>query len=174
MNYLYDNWVGLSGLFATVVGLGIAIWQIIGARRAAEAAEDAAAAARRASVETQGAIHSVLAVSDLQRAIGYVQQIKGFHREKRWDICLNTYQLLRASLADIRARLPESDAQNRLTLREAIDQVRVIEDNVDAAVRASTEPAAPENFNSVINEIQVRLEEIVSRAQIQGSEVTAQ
>ena len=172
MNYLYDNWVGVAGLVATVVGLGIAIWHVIGARRAAEAAEDAASAAENASVETRDAIHSVLVISDLERVIGYVQQIKSFHREQKWDICLNMYQLLRSSLADIRARLPEPAAQHRLTLREAIDQVRAIEDNVDTAVRAGTGPTAAENFNSVLNAIQARLEEIVSSAQIQGSEVS--
>lgn len=172
MDYLYDNLVGGAGLIATVVGLGIAIRQVVGARKAARAAESAASAAHTASVETRDTIHSVLVISDLERVIGYVQQIKSFHRDQKWDICLNMYQLLRSSLADIRARLPEPAAQHRLTLREAIDQVRAIEDNVDTAVRSDTSPTAAENFNSVLNAIQVRLEEIVSSAQIRGSEVS--
>ncbi len=167
-------WVGLTGLIVTVVGLGIAIWQVIGARRAAEAAEDAASAAENASVETRDAIHSVLVVSDLERVIGYVQQIKSFHRDQKWDICLNMYQLLRSSLADIRARLPHPVAQDRLTLRKAIDQVRAIEDNVDTAIRIGSNPAASENFNGVLNEIQAELEGIVSSAQILESEVSTQ
>ena len=174
MNYLYDNWVGVAGLIATVVGLGIAIWQIIGARRAAESAENAASAARRASVETREAIHGVLTVSDLQRVIGYVQQIKSFHREQKWDICLNMYQVLRSSLKDIRARLPEPAAQYRLVLREAIDQVNAIENTLDVAVRSGSEFAASEDFNSILNEVQAKLEEMVSRVQVQESEVSTQ
>ena len=174
MNYLYDNWVGVAGLIATVVGLGIAIWQIIGARRAAESAENAASAAQRASVETREAIHGVLTVSDLQRVIGYVQQIKNFHREQKWDICLNMYQVLRSSLKDIRARLPEPAAQYRLVLREAIDQVNAIENTLDVAVRSGSEFAASEDFNSILNEVQAKLEEMVSRVQVQESEVSTQ
>ncbi len=172
MDYLYDNLVGAAGLIATVIGLGIAIRQVIGARRAAESAEDAASAARRATIETREAIYGVLTVSDLQRVIGYVQQIKNLHREQKWDICLNMYQVLRSSLTDIRARLPEPAAQYRLTLREAIDQVNAIENTLDAAVRSGAEYAASEDFNSILNEVQAKLEEMVSRVQVQKSEVS--
>ena len=175
MNDLYDNWGDVAsgiGLLATVIGLGIAIWQINRARKAARAAQDAASAAQSASAETRDAIHNVLVVSDLERVIGYVQQIKSFHRDHKWDTCLNMYQLLRSSLADIRARLPEPAAQHRLTLREAIDQVRTIEDNVDTAVRADSSPTAAGNFNPVLNKIQSELEGIVSSAQVQESEVS--
>ena len=66
--------------------------------------------------ETQGLLDG-----RLRRLIGYVQQIKSFHRDQKWDICLNMYQVLRSSLADIRARLPEPAARHRMTLKEAID-----------------------------------------------------
>ena len=172
VEYLYDNLVGVAGLIATVGGLAIAIWQIRDARKAAEAAEDAASAAQRATIETRDAIHGVLTVSDLRRVIGYVQQIKSFHREQKWDICLNMYQVLRSSLTDIRARLPEPAAQYRLVLREAIDQVNAIENTLDVAVRSGSEFAASEGFNSILNEVQAKLEEMVSRVQVQESEVS--
>ena len=171
MDYLYDNLVGVAGLIATVIGLGIAIRQIGRARKAAKAAEGAASAARRASDETRSAIHGVLTISDLQRVIGYVQQIKSLHRDQKWETCLHVYQVLRSSLADIRARLPEPAAQYRLTLRESIDQMRSIEDTVNAAVLAGDEPAGVEKFNSALNTIQVKLEGMVSSAQVQESEV---
>ena len=166
MDYLYDNLVGIAGSIATVGGLAIAIWQVIGARRAAEAAEDAATAAQRATIETRDAIYGVLTVSDLQRVIGQLQQIKSFHREQKWDICLNMYQMLRSSLADIRARLPDSASRHRLTLQDAIAEVTLIEDEVETALEDSGDPVDWQRFNSTLNEIQVKLEEIVSSAQI--------
>lgn len=172
MDYLYDNLVGVGGLIATVIGLGIAIQQVIGARRAAEAAENAASAAQNASLETRDAIYGVLTVSDLRRVIGYVQQIKSFHRDQKWDICLNMYQVLRSSLTDIRARLPAAASRHRMTLKEAIDQVNTIENTLDVAVRSGSEFAASEDFNSILNEIQAKLEEMVSRVQVQESEVS--
>ena len=166
MDYLYDNLVGVAGLIATVGGLAIAIRQVIGARRAAEAAEGAASAAQRATIETRDAIYGVLTVSDLQRVIGQLQQIKSFHRDQKWDICLNMYQVLRSSLADIRARLPDSASRHRLTLQDAIAEVTLIEDEVETALEDSGDPVDWQQFNSTLNEIQVKLEEIVSSAQI--------
>ena len=171
MDYLYDNLVGVAGLIATVIGLWLAIRQIGRARKAARAAEDAASAAEKASVETQDAIHGVLTISDLQRGIGYVQQIKSLHRDEKWETCLHMYQVLRSSLADIRARLPDPAARDRVALQGAINQVRVIEDTVDTAVLDGDKPAGAEKFNSALNTIQVKLEEMVSSAQAQESEV---
>lgn len=174
MDYVYDNWVDVAsviGTIATVAGLVFAIRQVVGARKAARAAESAASAAEKASVETQNAIHGVLTVSDLQRVIGYVQQIKSLHRDQKWETCLHMYQVLRASLADIHARLPDPAARDRVALQGAINQVRVIEDTVDTAVLDGDKPAGAEKFNGAMNTIQVKLEEMVSSAQVQESEV---
>lgn len=178
MDYLYDNWGNLAseasvvGLLATIIGLGVAVWQVTVARKAAEASRDAASAARTASVQTRDAIHGVLTVSDLQRSIGYVQELKEFHRYENWDVCLNMYHILRESLAHIRARLPVQEAIQRRKLRESIDQMRVMEDNVDDALKRDTAPTASEKFNKTLNEIQVWLEEIVSSVQTREGEVS--
>ena len=172
MDYVYDNWIGLGGLVVTVVGLAVTVWQVVRARKVAEESKDAASAARTASVQTRDAIHGVLTVSDLQRSIGYVQELKEFHRYKNWAVCLNMYHILRESLAHIRARLPVQKASQRRKLREAIDQMRVMEDNVDDALKHNTAPTASEKFNKTLNEIQVCLEEIVSSVQTREGEVS--
>lgn len=156
----------------TVVGLAVTVWQVVRARKVAEESKDAASAARTASVQTRDAIHGVLTVSDLQRSIGYVQELKEFHRYKNWAVCLNMYHILRESLAHIRARLPVQKASQRRKLREAIDQMRVMEDNVDDALKHNTAPTASEKFNKTLNEIQVCLEEIVSSVQTREGEVS--
>lgn len=175
MDYVYDNWGNLAsvaGLLATIIGLGVAVWQVTAARKAAEASRDAASAAHTASVQTRDAIHGVLTVADLQRSIGYVQELKEFHRYENWAVCLNMYHILRESLAHIRARLPVQEASRRRKLREAIDQMRVMEDNVDDALKHNTAPTASEKFNKTLNEIQVWLEEIVSSVQTWEGEVS--
>lgn len=172
MDYLYDNLVGVAGLIATVIGLGIAIWQIGRARKAAKAAEGAASAARRASDETRSAIHGVLTVSDLRRVIGYLQQIKGFHRDQKWETSLNMYQLLRSSLTDVHARLPAPASRYRVALREAITEVTLIEDEVETALKDTGGPVNWEKFNSTLNRIQDNLETIASSTQVGESEVS--
>ena len=156
----------------TGVGLAVTVWQVVLARKAAEESKDAASAARTASVETRSAIHGVLTVADLERAIGYIRELKEFHRDRRWDVCLNMYQIVRASLAHIRSRLPVQETSQRRKLREAIDQMRVIEDNVDDALKRNEDPTTSENFNKTINEIQRCLEEIVSSVQTREGEVS--
>lgn len=149
----------------TGLGLAVTVWQVVLARKAAEGSKDAASAARTASVETRDAIHGVLTVADLRQSIGYIRELKDFHRYRRWDVCLNMYQILRESLAHIRSRLPEQEDDRRRELQEAIDQMRVMEDNVDDALKHDADPTVPEEFNITLNEIQVSLEAIVSSAQ---------
>lgn len=156
----------------TVVGLAVTVWQVVRARKAAEESKDAASTARTASVKTRDAIHGVLTVADLQRSIGYIQELKEFHRYENWAVCLNMYHILRESLAHIRARLPTQEAIQSLKLREAIDQMKVMEDNVDDALKHNTAPTASEKFNKTLNEIQVCLEEIVSSVQTREGEVS--
>lgn len=172
MDYVYDNWIGLGGLVVTGFGLAFTVWQVYLARKAAEESKDAASAAHTASVETRSAIHGVLTVADLERAIGYIRELKEFHRDRRWDVCLNMYQIVRASLEHIRKRLPVREANRRQKLLEAINQMMVMENSVDNALMHNIDPTTPEKFNSTLNEIQVSLEEIVSSVQTREGEVS--
>ncbi len=172
MDYLYDNLVGVAGLIATVGGLAIAIWQIRAARKAAKKAESAASAAGRASVETRDAIHGVLTIADLERSIGYVQQIKSLHREEKWETCLHIYQHLRSSLADIHARLPAPASRHRVALQGAITEMRLLENEVEATLKNTGSLDNWEKFNSTLNGIQANLEAIASSTQVGESEVS--
>ena len=51
--------------------------------------------------------------SSLRNSIGYIRELKEFHRKQEWDVCLNMYQIVRASLEHIRKRLPEQEASQR-------------------------------------------------------------
>jgi hypothetical protein len=73
-------------------------------------------------------------------------------------------------LADIDARYPSSTPELHITLREAIPQIRVIEDSVDRAIRDGASPSGARNFNRVMNTIQAGLEEIASSTHFPGSE----
>lgn len=75
-------------------------------------------------------------------------------------------------LSDIDARYPAPTPALHVTLREAIVQVRVIEDSVDGALRENTEPSGARNFNQVLNTIQVDLEQIASSTFSAGREAT--
>lgn len=166
IDFLQNNWGNLVGVFGVIISLGgfaIAIWQIRKAKSSAQAAEIA-------SNQTRESIVRVLSVGDLRRAIELIQRIKDFHRDQRWEVSLQHYQILRATLTDIRERLPETMSEVRMTLRNSIPQISVIENNVDRAIREDTEPSGINNFNSRLNSIQAGLEAIASSTHFLDSE----
>lgn len=161
MSYLLDNWgsfVSLVGLVATVIGL------IVVFRRAGEA-RTSAADARTAAQETQQAITDVLKIVDLERAIAVVQRLKQLNRDRKWEVSLELYQPLRVMLTNINAR----STIETLDIREAIPQIRVMENTITYALAEGDEPAETNRFFGVLNDIQVSLEAVASSAHMPES-----
>ena len=166
MGYFLDNWgsfASLLGLIITTIGL------IVVFRRAGEARTSAAAAAA-ASRETRKAIVRVLTVADVQRAIGLIDRLKSLHRDSKWDTSVGHYADLRHMFADINATHPAPTEEVHATLREAIQQITVMENSVDRALRAGSQPVEALNFNERLNTIQQNLAEIASSTYFAGYE----
>ena len=160
LDFLKSDWgnlVGVLGVIVSFVGLWWAIAAARGAQKSAEAAKDAA-------LETQDSIKRVMAVADLHRAISLIQRLKSLHREERWEIALEHYQELRHLLSDIAVRYPNVPSELEEVIREAIGQIRAIEDNVDSALRNESTPTGANNFNRRLNNVQVQLERAASSA----------
>ena len=162
MDWLGDNWgsvIGTLGLVATVVGLFVVFRRAGEARRSADAS-------RVAAQETQLAISGVLTIVDLERAKAIVQRIKQLHMYQKWEISLELYQPLREMLTNIHTRgtieTPELAADIR--------QLSVIEENITSAVSQGEEPSGVRNFPMVLNDIQMRLEQLASSTHLPGSE----
>lgn len=165
MDYIADNWgsfVSLAGLVVSFGGLWWAIVRAGQARTSAQESRDAAAAAQKASEETQNAIKRTLTIVDLQKAIALVDRLKLLHRDSKWEMSLGHYQTLRAMLADIESSYPDTTEDVSIVLREAVLQISVMENNVDRALQENSTPSAARNFNPQLNLIQVELERIVS------------
>lgn len=154
MSYLLDNWgsfVSLLGLVATVIGL------IVVFRRAGEA-RSSAADARTAAQETQQVITNMLTIVDLQRAIAMVQRLKQLHIDGKWEVSLELYQPLRVMLTNINAR----STIERPELRQAMSQIRVIENTITTSLAEGGEPPETNYFFGTLNDIQVSLEAVAS------------
>jgi hypothetical protein len=137
MDFLQDNWGSLAsvvGLFATVIGLSIAISTTRAARDSADQSRTAAEVAKIASVETRDAISRTLTSVDLQRAIAVIERLKVVHREQKWEVALERYSGLRAMLADIEARIANRSPSISREFRDATAQLRIIEDSVDKSI----------------------------------------
>lgn len=168
MAYVVDNWgsfVGILGVIISSIGLTVSFVAMVRAGKAREAAT----AAEEATRVTQQSISNVLATVDLQRAIALVQRLKVLHREENWEVSLEHYQPLRAMLSDINGRHPLPRQELHITLREAIPQIRVIEDIVSRSLRSGKDPALEVDLDTVLNSIQARLEELASTIQFTNS-----
>lgn len=156
MDYFLDNWgsfVGVLGVIISIGGFAIAIWQASQARTSAQAAEVA-------SKQTREAIVRAMTVIDLERSIALIQRLKELHRDRRWEATIEHYQTLRVMLGDIRDRYPEFTTRLFMESRNPLAEISNIEDSVDRAIAESTEPSGSGNFNTVLNDIQLELEDI--------------
>lgn len=94
MGYFLDNWgsfIGAISLVVTVAGFALAIYRVGQAQKAAAAAEEA-------SKNTAESITKVLAIVDLERAMGLIERLRAFHRGSQWSAAIGHYPDLRYSL----------------------------------------------------------------------------
>ena len=162
MDWLSHNWgsvLSAIGLAATVVGLAIVFHQARKARSSAEASKIAAQ-------QTLLAITGTLTIVDLGRAIAMVQRLKQLHAEQKWEVSLELYQPLRAMLTNIQSRqtIEVSD------ILEAARQISIIEENIARALYKDREPPESVQFLSVLNSIQMTLEQMSSSPQLLSGE----
>lgn len=158
IEFMAANWGGLVsvlGVIVSSVGLGWAISEARRARNASQAAQDAAR-------ETRSYIARHLQAVDLERAIALIQRIKLQHDTKQWDAAMEQYQPLRAMLADIVARCPESQTELRAKLNTARVLITRTEDLVGERVGQAIEDAERSEINQGLNLVQSALEELAS------------
>ena len=169
IDYFLDNWGSFASALGVIVSVGGLAAALIAVYRAGKA-RDAATAAEFASEETRSAITRVLTTVDLERAKALVQRLMALHRASKWDASLEHYPTLRVMLADIDSRHPDLTPELHNTLKEAVPQITVIEDNVDRAIREGRDPSGLRNFNRVLNSIHSDLTQIASSTQFTRSE----
>ena len=161
MNYFLENWGSFVGLLGLLVGIAGVVFSVAAFQRAGKA-RDAAEAAKQA---TSIAISRSLATVDLERAIALTQRLKELHRVQRWEASLEHYQPLRVFLAEIRSRHPGLSPELQDRLREAIVDIREMEDLVSTVVQGVSELGETQAMDQILNQIQTELEGIASQIQ---------
>ena len=170
MDYVLQNWGSFIGLIGVGVSIGGLIASLVAVYRAGKA-RDAAAAAEIASNDTQVEITKVLAIVDLERAIGLIERLKAFHRNSQWEAAIGHYPDLQYMLTNILIRHPNPTEELRTTLSAALTKLKVIETNVDRAIRNRNTPRGSNNFNNDLADIESDLRRIASSTQFSGSKV---
>jgi hypothetical protein len=130
------------GDLASLVGFGLTIWAIFKAKGAAEQARDAAR-------QVRDRISSLDTVAALAAAVTTLEELKGLHRIRAWDLVLVRYSALRRHLVTIEAGLAGA---RRGQITKALSQFRIIEAEVEGAMasRQQNQIDSP-RFNQIVS-----------------------
>ena len=118
--------IGALGVFISLGGFTIAIWQVKRTRAAAESAERAATDAREAVLRTTS-------ISYLTQAVSQIERLKELHRNQDIDRAVERYTPLRQILTAMQARLPASAIEE---LDNAIIELMRMERDINRAIFA--------------------------------------
>lgn len=147
----------LAGLAVSLVGLAIAIWQIMKLRGETRAGNEAAAETRRALQRENAGVN-------LTRVNERIEGLKELHRRGEWDRALDRYRPIIELLTEARYGHPEISDDHAAVLHGVI----VILGEIEAAVedRTTDDPQdSPGQFNLQLSNAQSRLAVIHSQWQ---------
>lgn len=159
MEFFFGHWGDLSSVAGVIVSFIGLTWAVIAARGARSSAE----AAKEASDETRDSIGRHLLAIDLERAINLIQRLKSLHRDGRWEVALEQYQVLRAMISAIVAHSPECETKLRERLSNARTLFREVEEYVETRAEQGLGTADITKLNGQLNDVQTDLEDLSSR-----------
>jgi phosphoglycerate-specific signal transduction histidine kinase len=137
-----------------VVGLAITVFIALRAKSAANQAKQAANAVRRTI-----SAHGVMV--DLTRAMEMIEEIRRHHRTRQWQILPERYSALRQCLRSITSANRSLSDEHRTNLQATMQQVRDIEQKIEEAIAAKSEPANPAKLNRLMGDQIDQLNEIL-------------
>lgn len=131
------------GLIVSVMGFWFTIHGVRRARSAAEQANSAALSAKRS-------IMAANALVEFASAMAIMEEIRRLHRESAWKILPDRYSVLKRALLSLRAEHPNLTAQQETTIQASIVNVRGLEQLVERALAANSEPAKVAKMNGIL------------------------
>ena len=127
MNSEIVNLIGVIGSFLSLIGVIIAIWQILKTRRIAQAAKDA-------SDRTQKIISRNLLLSDVSTCTKNLEEIKTYVRIERYESSLIRINDLISALVQIQQRLDVIEQKIPFEFEEMLSQLSIIRENFEKKV----------------------------------------
>ncbi|MGD9616871.1 MAG: hypothetical protein AB7H90_17305 [Alphaproteobacteria bacterium] len=137
MQWIVENRIGdlasIAGVFITIVGFLVTLWNVWRSRSAAERAEMAANEARRM-------IRSYETVAEFSSAITLMEEIKRLHRSRQLEMLPDRYAALRKALIGVRRLAPSIRDSQDVILQTAITTLATIEDTIEKSIHGGSLP----------------------------------
>ena len=159
MNSEIVNWISIIGSILSLIGVGIAIWQIRLVKKAAVAAKEAAD-------QTQKTISQNLLLSNVHTCIKNLGEVQSFVRYERYEAALIRLTDLISNLN----RIPESSENTgrnaQINLEETLAQLIIIREEFEAKVNKLSAKIVGFRVNNQLSKISDNLNKLLGKSVI--------
>lgn len=154
MNSEIVNWISIIGSLLSLIGVGIAVWQI-------SIVKKAAVAAKEASLQTQKTISQNLLLSSIHTCIKNLEEIQSFVRYERYESAqIRAYDLI-SYLYQIQQRTKGSERTLEIRYEEMLSELSIIREEFERKVNKSSARINNVQINTRLSEISDSLHKLV-------------
>ncbi len=154
MNSEVVNWISIVGSILSLIGVGIAIWQI-------RLVKKAAVAAKEAVDQTQKTISQNLLLSNIHTCIKNLEEIQSFVRYERYDSAQIRTGDLVSYLYQIQQRTKSSQLTLEIKYEEMLSELSIIREEFERKVNKSSARINSVQINTRLSEISDSLHKLV-------------
>lgn len=145
----------IVGLFISVIGFAVTIWGVIKSKNAAESTKETAE-------KMQKDLRRLDTIVDISSVVGIMEEIKRHHRNNNWIILPDRYSSLRGKLVLIKSTHNDLTDKQKTFLQSAIQQSKLIEENVEKALSKNLEPQNFAKLNKLLSDEIDKLNEVMA------------
>jgi hypothetical protein len=148
------NWISVIGSLLSLIGVIVAIWQILLVKRTAQAAKDA-------SERTQKIISRNLLISTVSTCTKNLEEIKTYVRIERYESSLIRVNDLVTDLIQIQQRLEGTNQQIPFEFEEMLSQLSIIREEFEKKVNKTSAKINNIQINSQLSLISDDLNKLI-------------
>lgn len=146
------SWFSIVGVAVSLLGLGFAIWQLMRVKATAEAAREAAEAAR-------SALRRELTATEITRVLTQLELLTVLHRTGNREGALSLYHGIVDSLHQIRSQHPDIGAEQSSELSDRIAEITAMEADLESLTGGIPQELAV-SMNNSLSELRTLLLEL--------------
>jgi hypothetical protein len=132
------------GVFISLIGFAITIWNVIRSKNAAQKAREAVDNVRETILRSD-------TIVDFSAVITTMEEIKRLHRTGNWIILPDRYSSLKRKLVKIRSTNPDLSDDYKTALQNAIQHFSNIEQKVERALASKKSPPNVAKLNEIVS-----------------------
>jgi len=151
-----------TGAYASVFGLVIAFGGFYLTLRNVKKGERAATRAEAAARDAVAKFRLFESVSGFSTAISALEEIKRLHRKDAWEVVLDRYAALKATLVEVRASNGNLSEEQKTAVQQVISDLSAMEKTVESELEETGKPQQVAKFNARLSRNIERIQEVLA------------